>query len=310
MSYTQNEIELIRQRAKVLIPNEINPETGLPRDLILSFMTDADLALQGLIMDNCPNQTIFHKQHEFNIIANQRNYDLPADVFATGDIDRVEYTWDGSAKYYKTICPLEPSNFENYPNYRVEGYQIVGNEIWIDPMPQTSQGRIRITYNKQTEKLDVRRGTIASATNDGTYYLTITLADDDILDDAQFANYEYICVNNKHGDEVHYNIEYSSYDSTTRVFTLPAATVLMATGTIVAGQFVTLDKYSTTHSRFPRFCDEYRKLYSVIRILEVNSNVDVQALTGSLDSLEERIVSAFQRRQHTPQGITYVSIDE
>ena len=186
--YSQNEINIIRKRAKVLITNEINPEAGLDRDVILDFMTNADREIQGILLDNCPNLTLFYERAEYSLVANQSNYALPDHVFMDGDIVIVEYSYSGYVDDYVTITPIDISNFENGTGYRLSGYQLIGNELWVSPTPQTATGKIRITYNKQTEKLDARRGTIASAASDGTYYTSITVADDSVLDETVFAN--------------------------------------------------------------------------------------------------------------------------
>jgi hypothetical protein len=305
--YVQLEIDQARRDSKSPVSAEVGNSSGISRETILQYLNDADQHMQDALIERCPDITLFHRTATYGLVAAQQAYVMPVDCWAGANVVKVEYSYNGEAKYYEPLRPIdlfEMNNYEGVPSF----YCLQGSNLLLDPTPSASQGTIRLTYNRQIDGLDVRRGTIDGTTNDGTNYTSIVLATDSVLDESLFDSYDYLCVSNADGTVTYYNVPYTTYATATKTFTLGAG-VLLSAGTIAAGSYVTLGKYTTTHSPLPRSCDRYRLTWGTLLLSGHKQSSKEVSDDKRLTVIEDAVVSAFKRRSDGPYGIPIINND-
>jgi hypothetical protein len=264
--------------------------SGISTNLILEYMNQAQDHLQAAILATFPQE--FTAEKTISMVGNQEEYTVPDRVFVNNKIVTVEYRSGPSLSDYN---PLEPANFRDRdtspgsPAFYIRR----SGKILVNPIPQSTQGDIRVTFYRELDDLDIRRGTISSFTNTGTAITALTLSttgDDELA----LAGADYLCVNDRYGTVTMYNIPVSSYSSTTGVVTLVGGSFTFVPGeTISNGYYVTVGKYTTTHSKLTDNAERYIQVFAQKRLLqtdEANSSVEEDA---ELLKIEQDVMNSF-----------------
>lgn len=297
-------IATIRRRTD----NEDYSDTeGLAQNEIVEFVDEAQSDLQATILSELPNCPLFDTSVTVDLVAAQRAYDLASTTlrpFGGSMVRMVEYSTTGSVNdYYQlqqaTLHELAVTS-SNYPS----AYDLRNGTLILSPTPSSAVGTLRITFPKELNRLDIRRGQVASVTTASSEYTTITLESapvpDDILEDEDY----YICVVDAHGGVNYYNVPVVSYDSSTRILTLDDDVVTSA-GSITAGDWITFDKFSTTHSQLPDNCERYLIAYGIWKVLKRDSSVDASEQQQELVAIKQSIVEALKT---TYRDVPYIPI--
>lgn len=292
LRYVGEYIDQIRRTANVLDSSSTN---GVSSTEIVQYIDEGQSRLQSRISSRFP--TTFEFQATFSPVANQEEYDFPSNVYTGSRIKMLEYSPTGNARDYyplRQAIILDRSNVSvNYPSH----YIIRGSKILITPTINNSTGTFRVVYERQLPRLDIRRGKVSSAANSGGYYTTITLDGAFDNDDTELAMAEYITVVDKHGTIIYSGISVDSYDSATDTITIDANTAPTSTGTIAAGNYVVLGKFSTTHSQLHEPCERYLISYGTWKTQKKDSNQDYQAQETELAAMENDIVETFSANE-------------
>jgi len=296
--YAQLEVDEVREIAKQETSDEDSQTEAVSRNLILRFLSDADERIQSRVLES-PDVSLWDDSEVITTVASQREYDLPENIYAGDNLKLVEFSSNGQARSYRPLMRAMRSQLSNESSQAcIDRYCTVGGQLVVSPIPLIAGQLLRLTFTKIVDRLDIRRGKISvNPANDGTNYSTIVLADDDNLSDDFFERQNFLSVCDRNGVVQRYNVEYSAYDSTTRTFTLESGQAI-ADGAMAAGDFVTLGKYSTTHSPMPRLVDRYRINYAAWKVMRVVSNSDSQQQGEEVAALEEDIVKKLKNTWH------------
>lgn len=266
-------------------------EKGIPDSDFIQFLNDSQDRLQSLIAARYPQ--VFIREVEIDIVPNQESYTISDRVFLNNRLHTVEFSCTGLVRDY---VELEPATVkERYTDTSPDPCYYIrrAGELLLNPIPSRAGGKIRITYERELDDLDIRRGRVASVT--GTPITAITLEADLPAPSTLLSGVEvgdYICVCDKDGNVTAYNIPVSSYDSGTRVFTVPSHS-LGSGESIVAGSYVTLGRYSSTHSGLPDMCERYLVAYSTLKTLVRDSSEDFTDKNRELSEIESDIIGSF-----------------
>lgn len=225
-----------------------NVTGGIGDDEILQYLNDAQDRLQSVISRSHPPSRPFMKSVTVSAVTNQQEYEVPDRVFYGMAIDQIEYSPTGQLSDFTVMERLNLFNNDTNTSNFPRGYLRSFGKFQVVPIPSTSQGTFRVMYERTLDDVDKRRGTIASHTDSGTQITALTLSTTDDDPNAINGSNKYLCVNDKDGVVTMYNIPYTSYDSSTGVVTLPAFTY-QSGESITDGDFVTVGKYTTTHSK-------------------------------------------------------------
>jgi hypothetical protein len=149
------------------------------------------------------------------------------------------------------------------------------------------------------DNLCTRRGVIASKTS-----TTITLSASSASltrDDQALGAAEYICISDRFGVVKDYNVIASSYVSGTGVITIPSQTLSGG-----AGDYVTVGRYTTTHSKLNEHCERYIRVYASKRMLSKDSSVDIISEDEELRTIEAEIIESYSNITEDPVDVPII----
>jgi hypothetical protein len=285
---------------------DYSDDNGIPQSVPIEAANHAQQILQALIYEVVQGTApaFFDTKTTIDCETDEASYDLPEDIFLGGSVSSVKYSCDGSVDNYVSLQIGSYSQFGHQSGD--PGFFCVRNGIIeVDPIPDHPNGDLQICYHRALDSLALRVGRISARTIDGDYYTDLTLAQDSYLNAVKIQGDEYLCVNSKDGEVVYYNIGYSDYDTSSRRITFDTNDAPTAGGTISVGDFITLGRYTTTHSKLDRVCEGYFKALIARAFDVVNSSYDAQAEETLLKALEGTIINTYRRLVRARRNIPY-----
>lgn len=289
--------QLITQVRRAAENDDVSATVGISTEEFVQYLNDAQTRLQSRILEEIPDLSLFDTSITVNLVAGQRSYSLEtvSGVPVLGSMIRlVEYRSTSSEQDYYPLRRRGINEFSNIVLDYPTSYDIRNGAIYIDGIPGSSIGNFRITFPRALDSLDLRRGQVVTAVPVGSTYTTITLDSDPEPDSLLEDDDYYICVNDSFGTVTFQAVPISSYDVNTRVMTIftPPST---SDGSITAGNWVTVGKYSTTHSKLPNECERYLIAYAVWKIMKRDSSDDAPPQESELGAMETDLISLFGR---------------
>jgi hypothetical protein len=292
LRYVGEYIDQIRRTANVLDSSATN---GISSTEIVQYVDEGQSRLQSRISARYP--TTFEAEVTFAPVANQEEYDFPDHTYTGSRIKTFEYSPTGQARDYYPLRQTVALNRINVPVNYPSHYITRGFKLLVVPTINTSTGLFRIIYEKQLPRLDIRRGKISSAAISGSYYTSITLDNTFDNDETEIAAAEYLTAVDKHGTIIYPALTVDSFDSSTGIITLETNTAPTTTGTLAAGQYVVLGRYSTTHSQLTAPCERYLISYGTWKTQKKDSNEDFEPQQEELQAIEADIIETFSANE-------------
>lgn len=259
--------------------------------------------LQGLISKKFPNA--FLRSKVTALAANQEEYPIDDHLYLGTRIRDVEYSKSGEASTYRRIYPTGLSTVRRncgggYFYHRRNGV------IILDPIPSTADGYLRVTYERALDWLALRAGVVQSFTDTGTAITALAVdvtASDFLSNDLSAA--QYLCINDRYGNVKMYNIPVSSFDPASGAFTMDSFTYAEGES-LASGDYVTVGKYTTTHSDLEDMCARYLTEYISRRIFKRDSSDDAKDVHMELANIEKEIIESYELPDTTPKGFPVV----
>jgi len=237
--------------------------------------------------------TSFNTVVEIPLVSGQAEYEIPDRVYIGEHILNVEYSHSGLARDYYEIRerPLSARNdAPGTPYYYIRR----GGSILLCPVYQGGSGKVRITYDRAVDSLDIRRGRVADVTDTSTSVTQIVL-DTDSDDATALQLAQYICVTDAYGNVTARNIPVTAYDSASGQFTLKTSPHVYGAGeSIVVGSYVTVGQYTTTHSKLNHLCERYLAQYAAYKIFGRDSSDDAAAMRDDMRETLKEIQTSYQ----------------
>jgi hypothetical protein len=277
------------------IPTSTN-QVGIETKDFLRYANYAQQRLQGRISKVYPYA--FEATIEIAMVADQASYSIADHVYLGTRIRKVEYSPTSAAKDYYPLPPTNPYNTYNGAGMPCAYHRRDGNII-VEPIPSTAQGSIRVTYERTLDKLALRRGRINGTPSGAVIDLThSTFGAPSTSDEALFVAGTYICVSDHYGTPLLYNGIISSYNAGTDDLTLAAnvSTYLPTGGTLagLADGYITLGKYTTTHSKLPEDAERYLTEYANRRVFKRELSSATGGIDADLVDIENELVSSYK----------------
>jgi len=260
------------------------------------YLNYAQETLQTTILKANPGS--FKDQGIISCVANQEQYTVTDRVFAGERIVNVQFSYDGQTQNYQDLRQIgehyrrgggAAGSFGGYP----QAYIRRSSSFLLYPIPSSSSGTIRVVYERQLDDLCMRVGKITSY-DDVAATLTLSNLNTE-YDDYLLAN-SYICVSDPDGVVLLRNGKISSFTSPTLTLN-SALSGYLTTGsalTDLTNSYITLGKYSTTHTKLNQVAWRYMSEYACLQAFKRDSSSDFQESFRTLDSMKKDILEVYQ----------------
>ena len=295
-------VTVVRQRTR---NTDYTSTSGIPQSLFVELGNEAQEHLQTSISNI--NSQLFIESASVSIVANQEAYEVPDRVLLGGKIIKVDYSYSG---YDIDLYPLRRMNALDRRAYTgtPSGYLVQNSKILLNHIPNSSSGKIRISYIRQLDGLDVERGTV-NGTPSGTTLATTGM--DITSSPVNATNATYLCVSDKHGTVLLRNAEIASWSSPNFTLAANVNTYLVGSATLasLAGGSITFGKYSTTYSKLPDACERYLLLYMQKRILTLDESQTSIEEDAELKFVEAEIIKSLSDEVRDPQEFPVLDVE-
>jgi len=284
---------LITQVRKQSENTDFSDTTGIGDDEVIQYLNDAQHRLQTVILAQHP--AVFLTESVQNTEARKETYDLPSDAYIGNKVTNVEYSSTGNELNY---YPLRLGNLKNRASGRYGApmlYIRQSGKLLLVPTPDSNHAKLRITYVKRIDQIDIRRGIISSVATSGT---TITSLIGDLsattyLDLTALGQAEYICIADNYGVIKMRNLPITAINSTTGAITISPTFNFLSTESIAANDYIITGKDTSTHSELERNCERYLLAYASYRLMRRDSSADAPEENNELIAMEREIAAAY-----------------
>lgn len=263
---------------------------GIPSSDFVRYLNYAQERCQSLVLKTNPGA--FRSEYITNTIAGTEAYTVPDRVFSGERIINVQYSLDGTDRAY-TDLPERALNNRNTNSYFLPAFYIRrSSSVLINPIPSSSASKLRIAYERQVDSLALRNGLIGS-TGASTIVLTAPTTEQQAL----LTTNTYICISKFDGTVLLRNALISTFTAGTTITVVGTVTSYLVTGFVAAdlvGAYVTVGRYTTTHSTLSDICERYLEVYCGMKIFMRDSGNDVTESKAELEMLEQDIVQTYQ----------------
>jgi hypothetical protein len=226
MKYVGDLITEVRRDTR----NEDVPTTGsdvgISTEDFLRYVNFAQEKCQAIAIS--AKSTKFQAVKEISLAASTIEYSIQDRVYLDEHILNVEYSHSGLARDYYEIREETLSRRVDYPG-NPTFYIRKGGGILLCPVYDASGGKVRVTYERAVDTLDLRRGQITSSLLAGGFLAALTL-DPDTDDADALSRAQYLCINDSFGNVLMYNIPVESYNTSTGVVAIHGESFQYQTG--------------------------------------------------------------------------------
>jgi len=267
---------------------------GISDNEFIRFINDAQYRIHNKITQQHPS--VFIKEKIYSIVSNQESYTLPHDIYLSNKVTQVDYKPTTSDSGY---YPLKHGSLRN----RLSGvrgdperYIRKSGTVLVAPTPQSSSGKLRLSYVSKVPELAKRSASVSAITlnssDNSITSLTLDIATDSI-DSVTLNKRNYFTVVDRNGNIQMSRIEFDSIDTSTGVVTITSGFSYDSGESIAAGDYLVTGKYATTHSELNEMVERYLIAYASWKILKRDSSIDSQEAMGELAQMESDIIEAY-----------------
>jgi hypothetical protein len=169
----------------------------------------------------------------------------------------------------------------------------------LDPIPDLSQGVIKVTYERALDRLALRSAQVNGAPSGTTIDLThAAFGAPSAADEALLVANQYVCIHDYYGTPMLYNGVIASYNAPTDAITLAAdVDTYLVNGYTLAdleNGYLTIGKYTTTHSKLPNEAEPYFVEWVNRKLHAVESSTQFDDTDEILRELRNNVVAAFR----------------
>lgn len=289
--YVGEFISKIRQRTgqtRYAVDASGNPTEGIPQATVIDFINEAEQFLQAAVV--ATQTTLCDVSEDIDLVANQQSYTLTDNIHFGNQIRNVQYSFDGEERNFRDLPQLRDEYRRAHSVSDPYGYIRRGSSIDLVGIPSRAGGVLRVWFPRQWDEINFRIGQITS--KNATPTTEITLDNDSYLDALALATCERFCIVNLYGTVLDYDCQATSYNSGTRVLTIPSQTLVGTTG-----HFLVLGRFSTTHLDVAlptTLVQQYVKIEAQMRMFDQKASVEAIRESKHLVTRYNAIIEAFQ----------------
>lgn len=229
--------------------------------------------------------TAYEASKIIDLVVGQMEYTIPDRVYLNESIKDVKYSNSGEDRDFHEIREISLSRRRDVDGV-VRNYIRHAGQLIFTPKNNIAGAKVKVTYDRQPDSLDLRRGQISShSIYQGQLEAAGFFLDTSTVDAAALARAQYLCVNDSFGNVTMYNIPIDSYNATTGEITLKdGVNFTFADGESIAdGDYVTVGQYTTTHCKLNQIVERYIAQYIEYRIFRRDSADDAKQSKQDMD---------------------------
>ena len=302
MKYVGDLIDEIRRDTR----NEDEPtstqQVGISSEDFLRYGNFGQEKCFALIM--AAKSTAYEASKIISLVVGQMIYAINDNVYLNENIKNVEYSNSGLDRDYGEIREISLSRRSDEDGHVTNYIRHAGGLI-LTPKNNVSGAKVRVTYDRAPDRIELRRGAISVATASATELTALTL-DTSTHDTTALARAQYLCINDALGNVTMYNIPITSYDPVTGVITLSPFTFEEGE-TADVGSYVTVGKYTTTHSKLNYLCERYIAQYMEYKIFRRDASAEDQR--AAKEDMRETLLEIAQAYADAPRDEVDIQID-
>lgn len=282
---------LVTQSRKDSENQDFTDTTGIDDESFLYWVNSAQERMQSLI--TAKNPSVFEAEKIVSVVANQEAYALPSDIFLGTRVENIEFSETGLLANYRQLKQgrlLERiSGIPGVPYFYIRR----SSTILLQPIPQSSSGLLRITYQKKLPKLDKRRGQVGTVVLTSDAITSLILDTTQLIDRDALLEEDFITVVDRYGNIKMQDIPIDDINEASGTVTITSGFTFQSGETIAAGDYVLRGAFSTTHSQLPEVCERYLVAYMSWKAFKKDSNDDSQEGAQEMAVLEADIMESF-----------------
>lgn len=301
--------QLLTEAKRETENTESTTDTGVQDSEYIRALNDAQDKIHSAIL--LQNPKILKKEKEITVVPEQEAYTLPADVFGTTRIEKVEYSRTGQSKDYYELDSAEIDERLNGQSGRPSYFIRDSERILIQPKP-AGAGTLRVTYEKVLPRLDKRRGKVLTVVLDTVNrQITSLILDTTLLtseDVSEMNDSGYICVVSKRGVIKMIEIPITEVNSSTGEVTVESFTY-QSGESIEVGDYVVSGAYSTTNCQLPDITERFLLSFCKWRVQKRDSSNDSREQKEEVDDMVADIMATYARADKTVHSIPIINTD-
>jgi hypothetical protein len=265
---------------------------GINDEDLLRWANWAQERAQGRIAKVYP--ALFEEQEDVDVVAGQYQYQVSDNLYLGTRLVLVEYSHGGDELGFYRLRPLNRHSAARSANGLPRGYYRSNNDICLVPKPQSSGAVLRVTYERRLDAIDFRRALIQGVTVAAGQLTALSLDPAaDYFSTTALSTAKYLCVSDADGNVKMRNIPISSVDTTTGIVTLDPFTYADGED-IDAEDYVTIGKYTTTHSPLVDDFARYLSEYVARRVLFKDSSADAFDVGTEFIDMEQELIDSMK----------------
>jgi hypothetical protein len=283
---------------------EFDSIVGYKDEELIRFINDGQNRLHAKIL--AQHSTAFMQEIIIPTTAGGETYSLPYNTFLDNKISGVEWSSDSLSTNYYTLKRV---------SYKLRAPGAIGNPgeysfkngvIYLNPLPTSNSGSIRISYIRKPKQLNKRRGTIISTSQCSDSLTAPTFIyinySDATNDPVELARNTKFSVVDKYGNIVMSNVilssigaagstgDATSYDAKLNI---DSSTIFNSGDVIAQGYYIVPGAYSTTHLDVNETIERYIRCYGEWKVFKRDSSSDATETMQELGEMEKEILASY-----------------
>lgn len=146
---------------------------GIAQDVLVEYINEAQDKIQRLV--SSAYAEFLQTEYTFNTVVGQEEYTIQnSRLFLQNRVSLVEFSSTGQAKDFR---PLRKATIFNKDETQGQPTRYIrrNNRILLNPIPQSATYSVRVSFEREANDLDIRRGRIFSMTGPFAETFTIQL---------------------------------------------------------------------------------------------------------------------------------------
>lgn len=272
--------------------------TGISRSDALRYANYAQQMLQSKIAKKYPR--VFLVSQKQAIAANTPSYTINDNLYLDTRIHVVRYYPSATDdRTFVRLTPISPYMRELPRSGVPRHYVRMNGLIYVYPYPESANGRLEFVFERALDKLDERRAQVNGTPSGAILDLTSSVfGAPSTANEALFVKNQYVSVVDAFGNVMMRNGLISSYSAGNDELTLAAnvSTYLVGSYTLanLADGYLTVGKWTTTHSGLVNECERFLAEYLNRRLFKRDSSNDARDVDLEMAEILQDILDAYK----------------